>query len=273
MADEPNKKKDLMDINGKPYRSPFSVDAVHVSVQVPAYQPLATKAERIACALYLVTDLLDIRDPLHGHIRSHGLDLVSGTIVPRTMSFMERLELLVSTLASIESLFGYLSIADQSQRISSMNIQMIRRELVGLHDALHTRMISLSESIQTEISNEDSYEMPFTLPQDFFRSTPTGSSVESNITTPVTAPTPDTPETPAPQRRTPSKTSPNIKSDRRNKILHILKDMKEVTIKDMAMRITNCSEKTIQRELNSMVDNGIITKEGEKRWTRYRHKS
>ena len=40
-------------------------------------------------------------------------------------------------------------------------------------------------------------------------------------------------------------------------------------IKDVSPLIKGCSEKTIQRELLSMVKSGILKKEGEKRWSKY----
>ena len=59
------------------------------------------------------------------------------------------------------------------------------------------------------------------------------------------------------------------KSDRRENILKLIKDKKEVTIKDISSSISGCSEKTIQRELISLLKDKIIQKTGEKRWSRY----
>ncbi len=56
---------------------------------------------------------------------------------------------------------------------------------------------------------------------------------------------------------------------RRDRILGIIKDKGQVTIKDVSTAITDVSEKTIQRELMSLVSDGRIVKEGERRWSRY----
>jgi hypothetical protein len=58
------------------------------------------------------------------------------------------------------------------------------------------------------------------------------------------------------------------KKERTEKILSLLKD-KDVSIKDISSSFTDCSEKTIQRELNSLVSKGQIKKIGSKRWSRY----
>jgi predicted HTH transcriptional regulator len=59
------------------------------------------------------------------------------------------------------------------------------------------------------------------------------------------------------------------KNDRRENILKLIKEKKEVTIKDISGSISDCSEKTIQRELISLLKDKVIQKTGEKRWSRY----
>jgi predicted HTH transcriptional regulator len=57
---------------------------------------------------------------------------------------------------------------------------------------------------------------------------------------------------------------------RRERILSIIKDKGEATIKDVSSVITDCSEKTIQRELMSLISEGVLVKEGERRWSIYK---
>ena len=57
--------------------------------------------------------------------------------------------------------------------------------------------------------------------------------------------------------------------DRRTRILEIIKDKKDASIKDISTVISDCSEKTIQRELMSLISEGVISKTGERRWSRY----
>lgn len=52
-------------------------------------------------------------------------------------------------------------------------------------------------------------------------------------------------------------------------ILGTLKKGQELTIKDIAVSVTGCSEKTIQRELLALVAKGVLKKKGERRWSRY----
>lgn len=57
--------------------------------------------------------------------------------------------------------------------------------------------------------------------------------------------------------------------DRRERILTVLEATGEASIKDISSVITDCSEKTIQRELNSLIEEAKIKREGERRWSRY----
>ena len=59
------------------------------------------------------------------------------------------------------------------------------------------------------------------------------------------------------------------KHSRRDQILALFVKGVDVNIKDIASRIRGCSEKTIQRELNSLLYDNIIERIGEKRWSRY----
>lgn len=57
--------------------------------------------------------------------------------------------------------------------------------------------------------------------------------------------------------------------DRRERIKTILEAKGEATIKDISEIITDCSEKTIQRELNAMIEDNLVKRQGERRWSRY----
>lgn len=59
------------------------------------------------------------------------------------------------------------------------------------------------------------------------------------------------------------------KRDRRSVILGLLQEKERISVKDVAEKITSCSEKTLQRELLAMVEQGLLVKEGERRWSTY----
>ncbi len=56
---------------------------------------------------------------------------------------------------------------------------------------------------------------------------------------------------------------------RRERIIEVLKDKGPVTIKDITDVVTDCSEKTIQRELIALIKDNMVHREGERRWSKY----
>lgn len=58
-------------------------------------------------------------------------------------------------------------------------------------------------------------------------------------------------------------------TDRAERIKTVLDAKPQATVKDIAEVITDVSEKTIQRELNSLIEKGQVIREGERRWSRY----
>lgn len=62
---------------------------------------------------------------------------------------------------------------------------------------------------------------------------------------------------------------PSNSPDRRTRIQTILEAKGEATIKDISEIVTDCSEKTVQRELNAMIENNIVKRQGERRWSKY----
>lgn len=66
-----------------------------------------------------------------------------------------------------------------------------------------------------------------------------------------------------------SKTILKDTNDRKGQIKTVLEATGEASIKDIADVITECSEKTLQRDLNQMIESGEVVRQGERRWSRY----
>ena len=92
-------------------------------------------------------------------------------------------------------------------------------------------------------------------------------------------PKPKTTAAPTPRRRPVNIPQNDISSDayfvysqltdRAERIKTVLEAKPNATIKDISDIITDVSEKTIQRELNSLIEKGQVVREGERRWSRY----
>lgn len=56
---------------------------------------------------------------------------------------------------------------------------------------------------------------------------------------------------------------------RQETILEFISSKGQVNIKDISSVIKDCSEKTIQRDLNDMIEKSMIKREGKRRWSTY----
>lgn len=74
---------------------------------------------------------------------------------------------------------------------------------------------------------------------------------------------------PAATQTVPTEQTNTSNLDRRERIRTVLEARGESTIKDIAAVVTDCSEKTIQRELNAMIEDNIVKRHGERRWSKY----
>ncbi len=65
------------------------------------------------------------------------------------------------------------------------------------------------------------------------------------------------------------KMSNKQQSERMSLILGFIQKTKRASIKEIAAVVKGCSEKTIQRELGALIEQGLVRKEGERRWSVY----
>ncbi len=65
------------------------------------------------------------------------------------------------------------------------------------------------------------------------------------------------------------KTIPEGQRERSTKILEIVLKNNGVSVRDIAKVVHGCSEKTIQRELALLIEQGLVKKMGERRWSLY----
>jgi len=205
------------------------------------------KAERLAKAIHLITPAFVESASLRNRIDAIAIGLVDAAILsPGTARAALSRELL--TLSSI------LSIARTGGFLSAMNVELIAREahmLLQEIAAYEEPRLSLDESptfsglVKKALSQEVSeHSLPQRM-QGVSKSAPESRPVSKRHITDI-----------------------NIK-DRREAVLAVIKDKKKVSIKDISTRIRGVSEKTIQRELQALISLGMVSKEGERRWSTY----
>lgn len=194
------------------------------------------KAERLAKAIYLIVPAFSESVSLKNRIGAIAIGLVDASIVPsgsvRTMLSRELL-----ALSSI------LSIARTGGLLSHMNTELITHEA-------HSLLQEVAGYEEPRLSMEDAPTL-----SNIAKST---ISKDSNKTTnPVKKHIKDI-----------SDNNIHIK-DRRQSIMSVIKNKQRASIKDISTLIRGVSEKTIQRELSSLIGEGLVKKEGERRWSTY----
>lgn len=234
----------------------------------PVYEFVNKKTEKLVTALYMVTDCMDADDALKGKLRLLGVELLSDMYKLSTLSPVDKKAHISVSLAHIYEALSCIEIASTIGFISEMNSQILKREFdllaseLGTHKSKDKHFTFTLDHNMFDVEAEPSrilsdtgikdkrteYNMSFT--------TPRSMSVTKGLS------------------QTPRDTV--SKQDRTDRILALIKDLpageagkKDLSIKDISTAFTDCSEKTIQRELNSLVSKGQIRKVGSKRWSRY----
>lgn len=191
------------------------------------------KMHKLASAIYLITGFFSDQEPLKWRLRSLSTDLVSDNIKDKYRVAKEIMPLF--TLAKNAGL-----LSDTNHDIMTKELSKVEQEQERGLDSMLQKDIHLVErpmlpQIRSEFVKDRVVE---SIPEPKTVAREAGVVVER-------------------------------KNSRQEVILNLLKRKKEIMIKDVSPLISGCSEKTIQRELLSMVAAGILIKQGEKRWSHY----
>ena len=201
------------------------------------------KAERLAKAIHLITPAFAESPSLKNRIDAVAVSLIDAAILgsPSARSSLAR-ELLA--LSSI------LSLAQSGGLLSPMNAELISREAqLFLHEVA-------------------AYKEPRVLLED----APTLAQMMQSLGATETSRQHHSAHVSLPASRPIYKG--HIKDNgkpngRKESILSIIKDKGQASIKDISLRIQGVSEKTIQRELQALVAQGLVLKRGNRRWSSY----
>lgn len=243
---------------------------------------LSKKCERLATAVYLVTNFLLDTEPLKTRLRTLSLDFVRDASFARVGGHTTEGHSLDVLRGNILETLALLELAFISGLLSEMNFTILKREYASLRDAIEIKKAS-HESRTDNILGETFFGSTFrgedTSHKDILnkgqnnqnmsltmsdRNASTHSNVAKLIAQKTTQPTSNG------SHQISSSASLNIgRETRRAQIIKIVKDSHDVMIKDIALHFPDLSEKTLQRELIGLVETGVLKKTGERRWSRY----
>jgi hypothetical protein len=246
---------------------------------------LFKKTEKIVLALYLVTDHLQETDSMRLSIRSLANEILKdGIKVTNRYGAVNSDEGMISRMYEVSAL---LEIAGLTKLVAPNNAHIIKDEIARLakdiksHQDAHQSGSNLKKSffvvdtvtpLNTNLNTSDvlykgqtkghtEKEMSFIKPTA--RHDAEGGNTKVQNSQPRQASEKNTAPKEVMKRELPKK------DDRTDKIVSIIQEKGQVTIKDITEAFVGISEKTIQRELQRMVLIGVLKKEGERRWSTY----
>ena len=203
------------------------------------------KAERLAKAIHLITPAFTLSSSLRNRIDAIAVGLIDAAILTPAIAK----NALSHELLALSSV---LSIARSGGLLSSMNAELISRE---------------AHQLLQEVA---AYEEP----RLFLDDTPSLAHLvreagKEGISKKITPKQSRTPQQIGGANKGQKESLKDNSQGRRESIISIVKDKQTVYIKDISTIIRGVSEKTIQRELHKLVEEGLLSKTGSRRWTAY----
>lgn len=233
------------------------------------------KTEKLVTALYMVSDCLDDDNPLKNKIRTEGLELLSFVYKVSTLSFSQKYAHITETLNKINEILSLIEISYTIGFISEMNTTILKKEFNFLISELKNYQeknkhftYNLDEKM-FDVSRSEGENGIDLLDKGQIKDKRTIYNNMSFMNKKSPLSNSDYIRRPLSENRILNK------QDRINKIMSVIKNYNApvgqvgISIKDISLLYNDCSEKTIQRELNDLVLKGLLKKTGAKRWSRY----
>ncbi len=225
------------------------------------------KVEKIISALYLVTENFNHNEPLKWDIRKKGLKLLSEVVKLNNDRSPNRMKIFSQFSFSFFEIMSFLELSVVIKLLSEENLEVLKREFNLLLTLIENYSINGKSHFSTSINNDH-----FKIQDKYLRSKEI-KKVLRNIKDISNYKGHYNNKGHKVLKYGKTKVN-NVSNDqkkltRRDSIVKILSKGQKLTIKDISKVITDCSEKTIQRELQSMMKDNLLMKEGERRWSRY----
>ncbi len=227
----------------------------------------------IVTAIYMVTNFLPENDPLRKSLRGQALKLLSFINLSIFSSQASIRDVVQNIYSCSNEIVSLLEIAFYSGYISEMNYQILRREMDAYTDesGLFYKTVknnpSLPDHLKDIFRDQQGNQSGVDIKDKIDKYKGQKKSLAKQVVGLSSSGLKDNIKTlPSLNKSSPVYAK---KQSRKDQIISVLQKKGEITIKDISSNIVDCSEKTIQRELISMVKSGILKRNGERRWSTY----
>jgi len=269
--------KNLKDISKSPIKDssnmPTSYEAQGLSLgsSLLSY----TKTNKLISALYMVTDMMEKDEPMRLKLRTLGIKILSDI-----NSFSSKTQF---EIGKIEQVLSFLSVASDVGMISEMNYNILKKEFTNLKESIQEftsrnniwleGFINTSSSENSAIlgqGNNKNIGLSLRKGKEIYKGQGTRIGLQKGST--LMKALDDVRNGSIHQNL--NEEREEIKHKRRDEIISIVKNYPNgISIKDIMSALRNLGEswgeKTLQRELISMVKDNVLKKTGEKRWSHY----
>lgn len=231
------------------------------------------KMGKIAAALHLVADIMPDGEPLANSLHHQSLVMMRTGYAAIGKSPLTS-EILIGILMSIDQVLALVDIGSIARTISRMNADILTGELNKVRELIVDMIHTIKKTEQSFVLSQYAVHHPVIhteLLQDTgfdtrlkdYQSKRHQNDIKTTLITQN-----DNQNDIIKIKTTSSGNVPRI--GRQKDILNIIKSANDTTLALLKIKIPDCSEKTLQRELVSLIEMGLIRKEGNKRWTTYR---
>jgi hypothetical protein len=272
--------KNLKDMSSNSIKDSNSGLSVYGGFANQAY----TKTNKLITALYMVTDIMDQNEPLRQKLRTLGAEIVSDVY---SLSIFPSINNSMQAIGKISETLSFLEISTSINLISPMNSNILKKEFIQLKKAIEdtiqkndmldnqNTLLGFFEEELPSTKNEISEDIATMGQSKYSFPVPTRLGVQKASTLMKAI----SDRTSQMSNRGPSSKTMDsfdeLKQNRRNEIILVIKGSGNTgaTITEIKSKakgvLVSVGEKTLQRELVSMVKDNILKKTGEKRWSRY----
>jgi len=209
---------------------------------VQAMSYMISKVEKISAAIYLVTNLIPSDDPMRHQLR----DIAAKILNVLFTSMSDNNHTRISVAGYLQNILSLIEISSISGLISNMNARILSEEIRYVVEQINVRGIDVNRfSLKFLKDSEGSVDK--TRPKANVGHKGHGKGVSRNV----------------------SKGDDDARVERSRRIIDLLKKHDHLKIASFTAVIKDCSAKTIQRDLISLVEQGVLKRDGERRWSTY----
>lgn len=208
------------------------------------FRYLVLKIEKLTAALHLVTGFLNNSDPIKYKLRDQGLVVLQLGLNFKYGPIFYKTAGIDDLKRAIDTLVSFITVALTDSSVSQMNLTILQKEYHDLYNYLDRYQIN-QESLVEKI------ELPKPGLAPSFSSKERGEHPNRSL------------------RGGQGGVLSSVNTERREQILGYIKAHGWSPIADIAKAVPGVSDKTVQRELVALLNEGIILKKGDRRWARY----